>query len=276
MSDQSIKIAILDMYDGEPNQGMRCIIDIINRFNQVVTFKVFDVRGKSELPDIKKFDIFISTGGPGNPLEGDGNWDLRYYDFIDALTVWNKENNIKKHVLFICHSFQMACKHFGLAELTKRNDTSFGVMTIHKTKEGANDPVFEGLADPFYGIDSRDYQVVQPKLNIFAKKGATIISLEKIRDHVQYERAIMAVRFSEYMVGTQFHPEADPISFVANMKNTERREKIKKMKGKRKFRNMLEDLLDEDKIYKTNETLIPNFLRIAINDLMRTKKILSN
>ena len=170
----------------------------------------------------------------------------------------------------------MACKHFGLAELTKRNDTSFGVMTIHKTKEGANDPVFEGLADPFYGIDSRDYQVVQPKLNIFAKKGATIISLEKIRDHVQYERAIMAVRFSEYMVGTQFHPEADPISFVANMKNTERREKIKKMKGKRKFRNMLEDLLDEDKIYKTNETLIPNFLRIAINDLMRTKKILSN
>lgn len=276
MSDNSIKIAILDMYDGEPNQGMRCIIDIINRFNQVVTFKIFDVRGKSELPDIKKFDIFISTGGPGNPLEGDGNWDLKYYDFIDALTIWNKENNIKKHVLFICHSFQMACKHFGLAEITKRNDTSFGVMTIHKTKEGANDPVFEGLADPFYGIDSRDYQVVQPKLNIFAKKGATIISLEKIRDHVQYERAIMAVRFSEYMVGTQFHPEADPISFVANMKNTERREKIKKMKGKRKFRNMLEDLLDEDKIYKTNETLIPNFLRIAINDLMRTKKILSN
>ncbi|RZK07330.1 MAG: GMP synthase [Flavobacterium sp.] len=276
MSDQSIKIAILDMYDGEPNQGMRCIIDIINRFNQVVTFKIFDVRGKSELPDIKKYDIFISTGGPGNPLEGDGNWDLKYYDFIDALTVWNKENNIKKHVLFICHSFQMACKHFGLAELTKRNDTSFGVMTIHKTKEGANDPVFEGLADPFYGIDSRDYQVVQPNLAIFAKKGAKIISLEKIRDHVQYERAIMAVRFSEYMVGTQFHPEADPISFVANMKNTERREKIKKMKGKRKFRNMLEDLLDEDKIYKTNETLIPNFLRIAINDLMRTKKILSN
>lgn len=276
MSDQSIKIAILDMYDGEPNQGMRCIIDIINRFNQVVTFKIFDVRGKSEFPDIKKFDIFISTGGPGNPLEGDGNWDLKYYDFIDALTTWNKENNIKKHVLFICHSFQMACKHFGLAEITKRNDTSFGVMTIHKTKEGINDPIFEGLADPFYGIDSRDYQVVQPKLNIFAKKGAKIISLEKIRDHVQYERAIMAVRFSEYMVGTQFHPEADPISFVVNMKNTERREKIKKMKGKRKFRNMLEDLLDEDKIYKTNETLIPNFLRIAINDLMRTKKILSN
>ncbi|MFD0778999.1 type 1 glutamine amidotransferase [Flavobacterium myungsuense] len=272
MSEQTIKIAILDMYDGEPNQGMRCIIDIINRFNRIVSFKIFDVRRKSELPIIKEYDIYISTGGPGNPLIGDGNWDKKYYSFIDELMVWNKDNEVKKHVLFICHSFQMACKHFGLAEITKRNDTSFGVMTIHKTKEGIKDPLFEGLADPFYGVDSRDYQVVQPKLSVFAKKGAKIISLEKIRDHVQYERAIMAVRFTDYFVGTQFHPEADPISFIANLRNAATREKIKKMKGKRKFRNMLEDLLDDEKIYKTNETLIPNFLRIAINDLLKTKK----
>ena len=271
-----IKIAVLDMYNGTPNQGMRCIIDIINRFNQIVTFQVFDVRGKSELPDIRKFDIYISTGGPGNPLEGDGNWDLKYYEFIDELSKWNKENTIKKYVLFICHSFQMACKHFGLAEITKRNDTSFGVMTIHKTKEGFDDPLFEGLSDPFYAIDSRDYQVVQPKLSVFSNKGAKIISLEKIRDHVQYERAIMAVRFSDYFVGTQFHPEADPISFIANLRNSESKEKIKKLKGSTKFRNMLEDLVDDDKIYRTNETLIPNFLRIAINDLMISKKMLSN
>lgn len=276
MENQTIKIAILDMYDGEANQGMRCIIDIVNRFNHLVVFKIFDVRGKSELPDINKYDIYISSGGPGNPLEGDGNWDVKYYNFIDELIHWNKENAIKKHVLFICHSFQMACKHFGLAEITKRHDTSFGVMTVHKTKEGKNDPIFDGLADPYYAIDSRDYQVVQPKLSVFAKKGAKIISLEKIRDHVQYERAIMAVRFNPFMVGTQFHPEADPISFVANLRNKNTKEKIKSLKGKRKFRNMLEDLMDDDKIYKTNETLIPNFLRIAINDLMKSNKSLTN
>ncbi|MEM8520988.1 GMP synthase [Flavobacterium sp. PL12] len=276
MPNKIIKIAILDMYNGEPNQGMRCIIDVINRFSPVVAFEIFDVRVKCELPNIEKFDIYISTGGPGNPLIGDGNWDTKYYDFIDSLSKWNIKNTVKKHVLFICHSFQMACLHFGLATVTKRNDTSFGVMTIHKTKEGALDSLFEGLADPFYGIDSRDYQVVQPKLSVFAKKGAKIISLEKIRDHVQYERAIMAVRFTDYFVGTQFHPEADPISFVAHLRNKDAKEKIKNMKGKKKFRNMLEDLMDDDKIYKTNETLIPNFLRTAINDLMKTKKMLSN
>ena len=211
MNEHTIKIAILDMYNGEPNQGMRCIIDIVNRFNQIVSFKIFDVRRKSELPKVKDFDIYISTGGPGNPLEGDGIWDKSYYAFIDELVAWNNENEIKKHVLFICHSFQMACKHFGLAEITKRNDTSFGVMTVHKTKEGNNDPLLEGLEDPFYAVDSRDYQVVQPHLNVFADKGAKIISLEKIRDHVQFERAIMAVRFTKYFVGTQFHPEADPV-----------------------------------------------------------------
>ena len=272
-----IRIAILDMYNGESNQGMRCLIDIINRFNQMVSFQIFDVRGKNEFPQLDKFDIYISTGGPGNPLENDGKWYTNYHTFLDNLSDWNKEQSIKKHVLFICHSFQMACHHFGLARITKRKSTSFGVMKMHKTDDGLTDPVFEGLSNPFYAIDSRDYQVVQPKLSVFKKNGAEIISLEKIRNHRgDYERAIMGVRFSDYFVGTQFHPEADALSFIANLKNKEKRDKIIAMKGRTKFRTMLEDLLDEEKIYKTNETIIPNFLRIAINDLMLSKRIMIN
>lgn len=276
ITEKTIKIAILDMYNGVPNHGMRCIIDVVSRFSAIVTFEIFDVRQKCEIPEIEKFDIYISTGGPGNPLEGDGVWDVKYYSFIDDLTKWNVENNIKKHMLFICHSFQMACYHFGLAEITKRNEKSYGVMPIHKTKDGLKEPIYEGLPDTFFSIDSRDYQVVQPKLSVFKKKGAKIVSLEKIRDHVQFERAIMAVRFTKYFFGTQFHPEADPISFINHLKNKDENIRIKKMKGKRKFRDMLEDLLDEDKVYLTNETLIPNFLRIAINELMKSRNIMSN
>jgi GMP synthase-like glutamine amidotransferase len=170
----------------------------------------------------------------------------------------------------------MACKHFGLAEINKRKDTSFGVMTIHKVNEGINEPIFEGLENPFYSIDSRDFQVVQPHLKNFKKMGAQIIALEKIRDHVQYERAIMGIRFSNEFFGVQFHPEADPLSFLAHLKNKDFREKVIAMKGKVKYMKMLEHLVEEDKIYKTNETIIPNFLRIAINDLLKHKKILSN
>jgi imidazoleglycerol phosphate synthase glutamine amidotransferase subunit HisH len=49
---------------------------------------------------------------------------------------------------------------------------------------------------------------------------------------VQYERAIMAVRFTPYFVGTQFHPEADPISFISHLRNKEAKDKIKEMKAK--------------------------------------------
>lgn len=264
MGKKKVNLAILDMYDGEPNQGMRCIHDILSRFSDVISYREFDVRGKAQLPDVRNFDIFISTGGPGNPLEGDGNWDLRYNDFLDEIWIWNQNHSQKKQLLLICHSFQMACKHFGLGQITKRKSTSFGVTPIHKTADGMNDPLFAGLGNPFWAVDSRDFQVVQPSSRKFKALGAKIIALEKIRNHVEYERAIMAIRFSEEIVGTQFHPEADPVSFLEHLKKPMVREKIIELKGKARFRTMLEDLVDENKIYKTNETLISNFLELAV------------
>lgn len=252
------------MYDGEPNQGMRCIHDILARFSDSISYREFDVRGKSELPEIRDFDLFISTGGPGNPLEGDGVWDLKYNDFLGQVWIWNQNHSRKKYLLLICHSFQMACKHFGLGEITKRKSTSFGVMTVHKTNDGIHDELFQNLGNPFWAVDSRDFQVVQPNTRKFKHLGAKIIALEKIRNHVEYERAIMAIRFSDEIVGTQFHPEADPVSFLEHLKKPMVKEKIIELKGKTKFREMLENLVDEQKIYKTNETLIPNFLDQAL------------
>lgn len=273
---QTIRVAVLDMYNGEPNQGMRCIIDIINRFNQLVNFKIYDIRGKKDFPDINHYDIFISSGGPGNPLEGDGDWDHKWYNLIGSLWQHNQNNENKKHILFICHSFQMVCHYFGVAKITKRKSTSFGVMSIHRDGYGLKEPIYQGLENPFWAVDSRDYQVVQPHLEVFEDNGFEIISLEKIRNHVELERAIMGVRFSKEFVGVQYHPEADPISFIENLKNKEKRDKIINLKGKEAYLDMLESLIDEDKIYKTNETIIPNFLRQAINEVLKFKKSLSN
>jgi len=267
VAKKKVNLAILDMYDGEPNQGMRCIHDILARFSESISYREFDVRGKSELPEIRDFDVFISTGGPGNPLEGDGIWDLKYNDFLDQVWIWNQNHSRKKYLLLICHSFQIACKYFGLGEITKRKSTSFGVMTVHKTADGIHDELFQNLDNPFWAVDSRDFQVVQPNLRKFRLLGAKIIALEKIRNHVEYERAIMAIRFSKEIVGTQFHPEADPVSFLEHLKKPMVKEKIIELKGKTKFREMLENLVDDRKIYKTNETLIPNFLEQALRKI---------
>ncbi|WP_439474965.1 type 1 glutamine amidotransferase [Algoriphagus formosus] len=276
MAKSKINLAILDMYDGEPNQGMRCIQEIVGRFQKHISFRVFDVRGKSDVPDVQDFDLFISTGGPGSPLEGNGEWELKYFDFLDQVWIWNQNHNQKKFLLLICHSFQMACKHFGLGDITKRKSTSFGVMTIHKTEEGLLDSLFYNLDNPFWAVDSRDYQVIRPEKRKFKQLGAKIIALEKIRNHVEYERALMGIRFSDEIVGTQFHPEADAISFLEHLKKPEVKEKIIAVKGKAKFRDMIEHLVDEDKILRTNQVLIPNFLERGIKAIAtyRKKKIL--
>jgi len=270
---EKIKVAVLDMYNGKANQGMRCIHDIVGRFADELSLEVFDVRQHADVPNIEDFNLYISSGGPGNPLEGDGVWDTKYYQLIDDIWVWNKTNERKKYILFICHSYQMAVQHFGLAKVTRRKSTSFGVMTIHKTESGMTDPLFEGLDNPFWAIDSRDYQVVQPHQKKFKELDAEIIALEKIRNHVEYERAIMAIRFSPEMVGTQFHPEADPVGFLSHLKKHEVRDEIIDLRGKARYLAMLEHIVEEHTIYKTNETLIPNFLSQSIGFIKEQQAI---
>lgn len=271
--EAKIKVALLDMYNGKANQGMRCIHDIVGRFENQLSLDVFDVRLKHEMPNFGDYNLFISSGGPGNPLEGDGVWEVMFEKLLDDIYHWNQNNKNKKYMLFICHSFQLAVKHFGLAEVNKRKSTSFGVMTIHKTAEGMEDPLFRGLDNPFWAIDSRDYQVVKPNKKKFREMGAKVIALEKMRNHLEYERALMGIRFSDEMVGTQFHPEADPVGFFSHLKKTEVREEIIALKGKAKYLMMLEHVVEEHTIYKTNETLIPNFLRRSIRKIREQEGI---
>ena len=257
------RLAILDMYDGVPNQGMRCIHDILRSFSGRVEYEIFDVRGKSEVPDLN-FDFYISTGGPGNPLEGDGEWDAKYYAWLQAVWTWNQHQEEKKQVFFICHSFQMAVDFFNLALVTDRKSMSFGTFPVHLTDAGINEPVFDGLTDPFWAADFRYYQVVQPNLSRFEKLGAEILALEKIRPHVPLERAIMAIRFSPDMVGVQFHPEADPEGMIAHFIEPERREAVITEHGAEKYHRMLSDMRHPRRIMHTYSRVLPQFIEQAI------------
>lgn len=258
------RLALLDMYEGEPNQGMRAIREILDRFEDRVEVTVFDVRSHHELPDTS-FDIYISSGGPGHPQEGDGVWEVKWKDLMDQLWLHNlKGDRPKKHVFFICHSFQMICDHFSIGEITKRRKKSFGTFPTHKTKTGKKDPLFNGLPDPFWIADFREYQVVQPDFEVMEAIGAEILCLEKIRLHVPYERAIMAVRFSDEFIGTQFHPEANPDGMRDHFMQKERRDAIIEEFGKRKYMTMIGDLDDANKIPLTHEIILPGFLHRAL------------
>ena len=268
-----VRIAILDMYEGKANQGMRCIREIIASWaesNQLQAHcEEFDVRQKDDLPDTS-FDIYISSGGPGDPLVSRfEDWDIAWCRWVDKIERWNNNPSTqqKKYVFFICHSFQLACRYFNTGLVCKRKSTAFGVFPVHMLEDGREEPVFEGLRDPFYAVDSRDYQVIQPNHDLLKKMGAKLLCIEKSRPHVPYERAIMGIRFNEWMIGTQFHPEADATGMSIHLQTEEKRNTVIESHGEDKLVSMLKHLDDPDKIMWTQAHILPNFLDQAIGKL---------
>ncbi len=271
------KIAVLDLNAGNPNEGLRCIKELVAEFLAMEgvqgNFDVFEVRLEAQVPQVEDYDIFISSGGPGSPLISGAAWEDKYFGMLDTILHHNLSHPVKKHLFLICHSFQLACLHWDLAKVTKRRSTSFGILPIFKTLSGEREILFEGLPNPFYAVDSRDYQVVGPhewKLDTLDGK---VLCREKIRPHVPLERAVMAIRFSKEIFGVQFHPEADAVGMLHYFQRPDMRKKIVKHFGKKKYLEMIEHLDDDDKIMKTNHTIIPRFLKLAAESIDRSKLI---
>lgn len=271
--NKTIRIAILDLNDGRPNQGMRCIREIINQYADNngldIAWDEFDVRVKLEVPSID-YDIYISSGGPGSPLESEGSeWEKRYFNWLSEVEQWNEApfNHTKKYIFFICHSYQLACRHYGIGKVCPRKSTAFGVFPVHLIADGKEEIVFEGLHNPFYAVDSRDFQVIEPNHDRLGQMGAHILAIEKERPHVALERAIMAVRFNEYMIGTQFHPEADAIGMSMHLQTEDKKKTVVDNYGFEKWQRMIEDLNDPEKIMWTYTHILPNFLNIAVGNM---------
>lgn len=267
-----LKLAVLDLYNGEPNQGMRAIRELLTMYSghfsgQVFEVDYFESRYKNEIPDLS-YDLYLSSGGPGSPFDGIGMpWEASYFKWLE--TLWN--HNIRtsylherKHVLFICHSFQMMCRYFEVADVIERRSESFGVFPVHKTASGRDDPLFEGLPDPFFAADFRHWQVVQSSQARLDELGATLLAIEKERPYVPLERAVMGLRLSPELVGVQFHPEADPPGMHEHFSLEERRRTILEKHGPEKYDRIMHRLEDPDFLKRTHDVVIPNFIRAAL------------
>ena len=268
-----IRIAILDLYEGVENQGMRCIREILNLYadqHQLdLEWDEFEVRLQQQTPDLS-YDVYISSGGPGSPLESEGSaWEAAYFGWLTSVEEFNNNplHSRKKQVFFICHSYQLACRHYGVGEVTARKSTAFGVFPVHRLPGGEKEPVFQNLKDPFYAVDSRDFQVIKPNYSKIRQMGGRILAIEKERPHVPLERAMMAFRFNDYMVGTQFHPEADAIGMSMYLQRDDKKETVIKSHGFKKWQSMIEHLNDPDKILYTYSQVLPNFLNHAVGQL---------
>jgi GMP synthase-like glutamine amidotransferase len=267
-----IKIALLDLYNNEPNLGIGNIEEILvdihgNINNTPVDYLIYNTRGKEEIPSLDN-DIFISSGGPGSPFDGTGKaWENKYFSLLDDIWNHNQNNSSKKYIFFICHSFQLMARYFDFAEVTKRHSRSFGIFPVHKTGSAENDFILNQLPEPFYAADFRSWQVVEPNEPVIKELGMEVLALEKVRPYVEYERAVMAVKIGDEIYGVQFHPEADPDGMKYHYRQESRRQKIITDVGLQKYDYIMEQLEDPQKVELTYQTILPTFLGNAINSL---------
>ena len=267
-----IKVAIIDLYNNEKNEGMRCIKEIVTDSNKYssakVDYDVFESRYKGDIPGMD-YNIYISSGGPGSPFDGEGKeWERKYFDLVDKIWNYNQSlNEQKKYLFFICHSFQMMGRFFKFGEVIKRKEESFGLFPFEKTKAGSNDILFNNLPDPFYGADFRKFQIINPDEKKIKELGGEILAFEQETSENDHP-AIMALRLSKEIAGTQFHPEADPESMMYHFIQPERKEHIIKKYNEEKYNEMINLLGQPDKIKLTRKTVLPNFLKEAIKNLL--------
>ena len=276
-STRPINVALIDLYRGEPNQGIRAITELTENFtepssNRSLSLKRFETRLTGEIPDLS-FDIYLFSGGPGSPFDGEGKaWEKSYFNLIDQIWNHNEHHRNKKkpeakYALFICHSFQMMCRHFNLGSVVQREEESFGIFRTHQTESGKNDILFSNLSDPFYAADFRKWQVINPDKAQFNAVGAEIIAMEKQRDEPDMERALMGIRISPEMAGVQFHPEADPSGMLLHFDQEKRRDFITQHYGEDSYQKLIERLKTPEFLAHTYQTIIPNFLTNSIQAL---------
>jgi GMP synthase-like glutamine amidotransferase len=254
------EVAILDMHNGRPNQGMRCIQNLITASG--MAFRVYDSRGAKELPKLGDHDVFISTGGPDDPHEYcDSDWGKAYGEFLDSIVAWNENHpDQAKNLFLICYSFQVACIHWKIGSVTNRNSTAFGIRKMMKTPEGKRDPLLCGLPTRFNAIDNRDWQLIDPQPVLFENRPYTILSHEVQPPPGQEAHAVTAIRFSRAIVGTQFHPEGESTSLLWYLNDPIKSERILRICGRRAYNKLKKQLQTPDIIDLTNRTVLPNYL----------------
>ena len=270
--EKKLRVAILSMYRNQESQSMLYIRSFLENQSKKhpIAWKVFATRKSDELPQLEDYDLFISTGGPGDPHDGKGQaWENHYFDFLSQIQAHNASGVKPKFVFSICHSFQLLCRWLEIAEVIQRPKTCFGIFPCQKEEAGKSDPLFGKLPTGFLVVENRNWQCVRPDLNKLAELGISILAKEMQAPEPGAEPAILGLRISPYWVATQFHPETNPAEmkelFTTPKKVKEVLESYNAAKLE-EIRSMLEQR--NPSLSDTFETLLPEFFRTAAEEIL--------
>jgi GMP synthase-like glutamine amidotransferase len=270
MPEQHLNVAILSMYRDQESQGMIYLKSLLeNESNTIpdlsISYQIFETRELNELPKLSDFDLFISTGGPGNPHDGIGqDWENNYFEFLKNFQAHNASGVQPKFFFSICHSFQLLCRFFDIAKVVPRPQTCFGTFKCNLENSGKEDALFNKLPDPFYIVENRNWQCVLPDLEKMESQGIKILAKELNPEPAGAEPALLALRISPFWVATQFHPETNPAEMKKIYSGEKKIQEVVSKFGPVKILQILDSLNRKNpSLLDTYQCLLPEFIKSA-------------
>jgi GMP synthase-like glutamine amidotransferase len=272
---QPLRLCLVDMNAGVPNEAMRCFRRLVEGFlvrirraNPALEVKVAHVqpRNLGEAPPAEA-DLYLCTGGPGSPFDGyDDPWCTAYRGFLDGIVNEAIRGKPSRGALLVCHSFEIAVAHFGFARLQARAERKFGVMPVYPTEQGMRGPLLAPFGERFFAWEHRDWEVVGLDTRKLDALGGELWARES-RDGRSKGEGLMAFRLAPGLEGTQFHPEADREGALAWIERPEQMAACVAAYGELTYERMRRSLDDPARLGRTFDTLIPGWLDRGFDEL---------
>ncbi|HVK63687.1 MAG TPA: hypothetical protein VM694_04405 [Polyangium sp.] len=271
-----LRICLVDMNNGHVNQAMRCLRGIVSTFfdrvrrqNPGLECVLGEVSPRdTQNPVPRDYDLYISTGGPGSPYDGDGMpWVTDYSGFLDHVADSAIRGGEEQSALFaICYSFEMVVRHFRVAAVVPRTERKFGVMPIYTTPEGQAHPLLRPFGDRLFAFEHRSWEAVDLDEPLLESLGGSLLARES-RDGMSKGRAILGLDVTAGIESVQFHPEADRPGVMNWVSRPEQAAAFKAAYGELTYQAMLRTLDDPRRLARTYALVIPGWMARRFNML---------
>jgi homoserine O-succinyltransferase/O-acetyltransferase len=271
-----LRLCVVDMNNGHVNQAMRCLRSIAGTFfervratNPSLPCELVTVSPRDTgAPVPRDCDLYLSSGGPGSPFDGDSDtWYNDYEAFARGIVESAMVGGRETRALFaICYSFELVVRQFHLATIAPRAERKFGVMPVYMTSEGMTHPLLAAFHDRLFAFEHRNWEAIDLDESKLGAMGGKLLARES-RDGVSKGRAILALDVAPGVEAVQFHPEADRPGVMNWVSRPEQAEAFKQTYGEATYLAMLKTLDDPRRLARTYALVIPGWLSRRFNVL---------
>ncbi|OJH34297.1 glutamine amidotransferase-related protein [Cystobacter ferrugineus] len=254
-----LKICVLDMNAGHRNNSIRTLTRLLVRFLEQLraahpglscTYELVSLREGASIPRDASF--YVSSGGPGSPLEVDtAPWGRQFRDLLETLCMSPDDG---PRLFGICYSFECIVHSLGLGRVQRTTRSERGVHLMNLTAQSRH-PLVTPLSPRFPVFEIRDWAIDGDLRSSYGS-----LPVATLARHAE-TGVVEALAIGTVIEAVQFHPEADPGEIRTWLRESEQEQWLTRQYGAHGYGRMI-DVAANDDLERTFR-MVPDWLRRA-------------